>query len=289
MLVPPSTHFKGFEKLINLDLIRVTFVPSIFTNLICKSPLLERLSLIDCTYFDTLEIDAAKFKFFQFVGTSKSISFKNAPILEKVTVHFKEGQLLAGTSPVCSNFTKFFHYLPSLLELELCGTTLEYLIKGGVPESPPTALNNIKSLNILFMSLRDIEVVSSVVYLITSCPKLQDLTIEFYPVVDIVEPIVQLLQAQSQSSSYGAVKLQRVRVIMFTGLEMEMEFMKFMLASAHVLEEINIWNFTLYLSCSGKQMIDEMKNSAGHHPTSNSYLKKSSWKISYHMNPKKRS
>lgn len=46
---------------------------------------------------------------------------------------------------------------------------------------------------------------------------------------------------------------------MFTGLEMEMEFMKFILASALVLEEIFIWNCTLYLFRLCKQMIDEMK------------------------------
>ncbi|KAL3330703.1 hypothetical protein AABB24_034493 [Solanum stoloniferum] len=161
-------------------------------------------------------------------------------MLEKVTVVILGRRLLTDTSPVCSNFPKFFHYMPSLLELDICGTLLEYFIKGGLPESPPTALNNIKSLNISSMSLRSVKVVSSAVYLIRSCPKLQDLTLEFYQVWvgDIVEPVVQLLRAQSSSS--GAVKLQRVQVNMFTGLEMEMEFMKFILASAPVLEEIFI-------------------------------------------------
>uniref|UniRef100_A0A0V0H559 Putative ovule protein n=1 Tax=Solanum chacoense TaxID=4108 RepID=A0A0V0H559_SOLCH len=107
------------------------------------------------------------------------------------------------------------------------------------------------------MSLINSEVVSSAVYLIQTGPKLQDLTIDFYPVGDIVEPAVQLLRAQS--SSYGVVKLQRVRVNMFTGLEMEMEFMKFILASAPVLEEIFIWNFVRVPFRSCKQMIDEMK------------------------------
>uniref|UniRef100_A0A3Q7ILU3 FBD domain-containing protein n=1 Tax=Solanum lycopersicum TaxID=4081 RepID=A0A3Q7ILU3_SOLLC len=103
-------------------------------------------------------------------------------MLEKVTVAILGRRLLNDTSPVCSNFPKFFHYMPSLLELDICGAILEYLIKGGLPESPPTALYNIKSLNILSMSLRNAEVVSSAVYLITSCPKLQDLTLEFYQV-----------------------------------------------------------------------------------------------------------
>ncbi|WMV43077.1 hypothetical protein MTR67_036462 [Solanum verrucosum] len=253
----PPIGFKGFEKLINLDLMDVNFDPSILTNLISKSPLLERLRLRSITSFDILEIDAANLKFFEFIGKTKSISFKNAPMLEKVTVGFLGRRLLTDTSPVCSNFPKFFHYMPSLLELDICGTTLEYLIKGGLPESPPIALNNIKSLIISSMSLINAEVVSSAVYLITSCPKLQDLTIDFYPVGDIVEPAVQLLRAQS--SSYGVVKLQRVRVNMFTGLEMEMAFMKFILASAPLLEEIFIWNCTCFLFRSCKQMIDEMK------------------------------
>ncbi|KAL3361583.1 hypothetical protein AABB24_014449 [Solanum stoloniferum] len=258
-LFHPPLGFKGFEKLINLDLVRVTFDPSIFTNLISKSPLLERLRLRCCTNLDILEIDAANLKFYEFIGKTKSISFRNAPMLEKVTVAILGRRLLTDTSPVCSNFPKFFYYMPSLLELEISGTILEYLIKGGLPESPPNALNNIKSLTISSMSLRNAQVVSSAVYLITSCPKLQDLTLEFYQVGvgDIVEPVVQLLRAQSSSS--GAVKLQKVQVNMFTGLEMEMEFMKFILASAPVLEEIFIWNCTRCLFRSCKQMIDEMK------------------------------
>nr|XP_010325642.1 F-box/FBD/LRR-repeat protein At1g13570 isoform X1 [Solanum lycopersicum] len=257
-LFQPPLGFKGFEKLIKLDLMHVTFDSSILTNLISKSPLLEWLRLRSITNFDILEIDAANLKFLEFIGKTKSISFKNAPMLEKVTVGFLGRRLLTDISPVCSNFPKFFHYMPSLLELDICGTTLEYLIKGGLPENPPTALNNIRTLTISSMSLRYTEVVSSAVYLITSCPKLQDLTIEFYPVGDIVEPAVQLLRPQS--SSYGAMKLlQKVQVNMFTGLEMEMEFMKFILASAPVLEEVSIWNFTRFLFRLCKQMIDEMK------------------------------
>ncbi|WMV11310.1 hypothetical protein MTR67_004695 [Solanum verrucosum] len=149
-LFHPPLSFKEFEKLINLDLVRVTFDPSIFTYLIFKCPLLEQLRLRCCTNFDILEIDAANLKFYEFIGTSR----------------------------------------------------LLYQVWVG----------------------------------------------------DIYEPVVQLLRAQPSSS--GVVKLQRVQVNMFTGLEMEMEFI---LASAPVLEEIFIWNCTRFLFRSCKQMIDEMK------------------------------
>ncbi|WMV41412.1 hypothetical protein MTR67_034797 [Solanum verrucosum] len=157
-------------------------------------------------------------------------------MLEKVTVCFTG--FLTDISPFCSNLTKFFHYMPSLLELHLCDSTLEYLIMGGVPESPSTALNNIKSLKFLSMSLRNVKEVSGAVYLMTSCLKLQHLTIEFVSMHSRVnvEGVVEFLCAQS--FLYGAVKLQRVEVNMFMGLEMEMEFIKYILAYAPVLEEI---------------------------------------------------
>jgi len=78
-------------------------------------------------------------------------------------------------------------------------------------------------------------------------------------VEDIVEPVVEFLRFQS--FSLGAEKLQRVHVNLFMGLEMEMEFMKFILASAPVLKEVFIWNFACLLHRSDKQMMDEMKES----------------------------
>ncbi|XP_009776581.1 F-box/FBD/LRR-repeat protein At1g13570-like [Nicotiana tabacum] len=177
-------------------------------------------------------------------------------MLEKVTVSINS-RVLPDPPPGCSNFTKFFNYMPSLQELDLRGSVLEYLILGGLPKSPPTALNNVKSLSISSISFRNVEEVTCAVYLIKSCRKLEQLTIECESVDNIVEPVVQFLQAQS--SSYGALKLQRVHMNMFIGVEMEMEFVKFILASAPILEEIFIWNFAYLLPRPGAQIMDEIK------------------------------
>uniref|UniRef100_M1DIF3 Ubiquitin-protein ligase n=1 Tax=Solanum tuberosum TaxID=4113 RepID=M1DIF3_SOLTU len=141
-------------------------------------------------------------KWFEFYGTSKSICFKNAPMLRNVNMYL-DPQVLTDPSPVCSNVTKFFHYMPSLQELELSGSTLEEIVG------------------------------------------------------DDVEPDIQLLRAQSISC--GVMKmLQRVEMQGFTGFEMEMEFMKIILASAPVLEEIFVWNMVHYIH-QGTKMMDEMK------------------------------
>jgi len=122
----PPPDFKGFEKLINLDFQSVIFDLAIFKNLISKCPLLERLRLYWCTHFDILEIDAANLKWFEFYGTSKFICFKNAPMLRNINMYL-DPQVLTDPSPVCSNVTKFFHYMPSLQELKLSGSTLEVM------------------------------------------------------------------------------------------------------------------------------------------------------------------
>uniref|UniRef100_A0A3Q7HSU3 FBD domain-containing protein n=1 Tax=Solanum lycopersicum TaxID=4081 RepID=A0A3Q7HSU3_SOLLC len=177
-----------------------------------KWPLIESLRLTRCTEFDILEIDAANLKCFGFFGTLKSICLKNAPILRSVIVWL-------------NSVIPFTCHPPE--ELELGGSSIEYLAMGGIPENLPIALNN----------KYNVDEVSSTGYVITSCAKLQEVTIECGVVGIAVEPVIQLLQAKSFSC--GAVKLlQNVEMHYFIGFEMEIEFVKSILASAPVLKEI---------------------------------------------------
>ncbi|KAK4729848.1 hypothetical protein R3W88_022836 [Solanum pinnatisectum] len=246
-------------KLISINLQHVIFDPTIFRNLITKCPLLESLMLTRCTAFDVLEIDALNLKCFDFLGTSKSICFKNVPMLKTVGVCLN--RILMDTSNFFSNLTKLFHFMPSLEELELGGSSLDYLNMGGIPENPPTALNNVKSVCISDMSFKNVEEVSSAVYLITSCPKLQELTIESIGIV--MEPVIQFLRAKAISC--GAMKLLKsVEMRCFIGFEMEIEFVKFILASAPILKEIFIWSSGQFHR--GTQIMDEIKQFHGESP-----------------------
>nr|XP_016438145.1 PREDICTED: F-box/FBD/LRR-repeat protein At5g53840-like [Nicotiana tabacum] len=84
---------------------------------------------------------------------------------------------------------------------------------------------------------------------------------------NVVEPVVQFLRAQSISSCGVAKLLQRVEMSCFTGAEVEMEFVRFILASAPVLEEILIWNVAHHFLQSTQMMDDEMKQF--HRPSPN--------------------
>ncbi|XP_060207914.1 F-box/FBD/LRR-repeat protein At1g13570-like isoform X1 [Lycium barbarum] len=252
----PPTTFIGFKKLTHIDFHTVTIVPATFGDLISKCPLLEQLRLVACTNFDCLEIDAANLQCFYFIGVLKSICFKNTPKLEQVTVDFRL-RVLADEFPVCSNLVKFFHHTPNLKQLNLDGWVLQYLTVGGLPESPPTALNNVRNLNISHMSFENIEEVVGAVYLITRCPRLQYFSMDA-SIENVEEAGVQFIKAQA--NSYGGMKvLQKVcMLLIYGGLEPQTEFLRFILSSAPALEEIYILNHA-FPDDQVMQMIHEMK------------------------------
>ncbi|XP_027774634.1 uncharacterized protein LOC107027819 [Solanum pennellii] len=81
--------------------------------------------------------------------------------------------------------------MPSPEELELGGSSIEYLAMGGIPEILPTALCNVKFLCILDVFQKyNVDEVSSTGYVITSCAKLQEVTIECGVVGIAVEPVI---------------------------------------------------------------------------------------------------
>lgn len=102
------------------------FFQTVLRNLISQCPFLEILKLNYCTNFDTLEIDAANLKCFEFRGKSKSICFKNAPMLKEVTI-WLDSQVSTDLSPVCSNLINFFYYMTCLMELDIRGVSLKVM------------------------------------------------------------------------------------------------------------------------------------------------------------------
>uniref|UniRef100_M1BA52 Ubiquitin-protein ligase n=2 Tax=Solanum tuberosum TaxID=4113 RepID=M1BA52_SOLTU len=259
-LFHPPPDFKGFKKLVNLGLHCVTFLPTVLNNLISQCPFLEILKLNWCTNFDTLEIDAANLKCFEFRGTSKSICFKNAPMLKEVTIWLNSQVSTDLSAPVCSNLINFFYYMPCLMELDISGVSLKDLTMGGLSGNSPTVLNNVKSLRIQRMLFENSEEVLGAVYLIASCPKLQELTIECEIMNDVVGPVAVVQYLQDHQSLYDSVKLlRRVHMNTFSGFEIEMEFVRLILASAPALEKIFFWNFSCFLHQPGRQLMDKMK------------------------------
>ncbi|KAK4387627.1 hypothetical protein Sango_2369300 [Sesamum angolense] len=79
--------FKGFNRLLRLDLVNVVIAPAEFKMLISKCPMLEYMDVEDL-YNDIgeLEIDAPNLKSFCFSGELVLICFKNASHLSKMSI-----------------------------------------------------------------------------------------------------------------------------------------------------------------------------------------------------------
>lgn len=82
---PPST-FRGFEKLVKLELRNVVFAAERFGIFISNCPLLEQLTLENCPHFFCLRLSSPNLKYLSFHGSFDSVNFKNTPLLQVVSI-----------------------------------------------------------------------------------------------------------------------------------------------------------------------------------------------------------
>ncbi|KAK6158601.1 hypothetical protein DH2020_005915 [Rehmannia glutinosa] len=125
-----------------------------------------------------------------------------------------------------------------LQRVALCARNLrEDLVEHGAPEKLPVSLNMLKTLHLSDMYFEKIEETSCAICFIRSCPNLQRLKITAFT-FDVVDSVADFLR--SQRSSESLTQLKTVKMQLFSGIEAEMEFVKYLLASATALEEMTI-------------------------------------------------
>lgn len=130
---PPPT-FKGFSRLVNLELENVVIVKENFGSFISNCPLLEQLRLDDCSSFDSLKINAPNLKVFSFLGFFKLISFKSIPHLAAISIALVPLDANVKQHEKDNELVKFFHSLPAIENLFLDSNILKFLAVGKVPK-----------------------------------------------------------------------------------------------------------------------------------------------------------
>ncbi|CAI9772289.1 unnamed protein product [Fraxinus pennsylvanica] len=250
----PPLGFKGFNKLLNLDLQNVDLVPQTFASFISACPILERLRMIDCTSFNCLEIDAPALKFLEFHGVFRSISFTYSPLLAEVIISFSSIDFGTGKC-FSSNLITSLSCLPSLEELHMQAFALQELAEDGLPKKLPVTLETLKILHLSDMYFEKIEEIACVLCLIRSSPNLQKLKITAFT-FDVVESVGEYLRAQNSSDCLA--QLKTVDMLLFSGVEPEMEFVKYLLASATGLEEMAILPHAGSVSDGGESIMNEL-------------------------------
>ncbi|KAL6533707.1 hypothetical protein OROHE_013540 [Orobanche hederae] len=251
----PVSGFKGFGKLVNLELQRVALVPETFGKFIASCPSIESLRLINCTSFDCLEIVGPKLKCFEFHGVFGSVKFENCPFLRDVKLTFSSMDFKRGNR-FSLDLVKSFSCLPALEDLQLQAYALEDLVEHGAPEKLLVSLEMLKNLHLSNMYFEKIEEISCAICFIRSCPNLQKLKITAFT-LDVVDCVADFLR--SQRSPQSLTELKTVKMQLFSGNDAEMEFVKYLLASATALEEMTITPHAGSIIDGGESILNQLK------------------------------
>ncbi|CAI9781027.1 unnamed protein product [Fraxinus pennsylvanica] len=115
-LINPPPTFKGFNRLIRLELCNVNIDAEVLKSLISSCPLLEQLLLDFPIEFD-LEIDAPMLRLFQLRCFCSSIYIKRSLHLAAVTVTAYDHYAVDDINYGNCNFVEFFDSLPALHKL----------------------------------------------------------------------------------------------------------------------------------------------------------------------------
>ncbi|KAK9276492.1 hypothetical protein L1049_006026 [Liquidambar formosana] len=237
---PPPT-FKGFSRLVSLDLNSVVLEAELFGSFISSCPLLEQLKLLTCTEFECLEIDAPNLKLLWFFGTLKTICFKNIPLLAIV---------LLGLGDTAENAEEPMEGETSNL--------IKFMAVGNVLKMLPITLNHLKSLDLGDVCFEKVDEISCALCFIGSSPNLQELRISVDTRANaLMKPSVKFSQAQDYSD-FSLNQLQVVKMQYISGVEPELEFIKYLLANSTVLEMMSIQPFKRNVTDRGLKMLEEL-------------------------------
>lgn len=233
----PPPRFKGFSKLISLQLEDILMDAETFGSLISSCPLLEQLTVSGYIPYDSLEISAPNLKSFSFTGDFGSICFKNTLLLAEVTVALC--RVNKNVKHQSSNLIKIGRSLPAVEKLYLEGYFLEFLALGNVPKRLPILFNNLKVLHLDEMDFSNLDEILCSLCLITSSPNLEELRVVAYAGDIARDAVVEYFGTQNLSH-YSLKRLQKVKMEEISNFEPELEFIKFILASSPSLEQMEV-------------------------------------------------
>ncbi|XP_028069214.1 F-box/FBD/LRR-repeat protein At1g13570-like [Camellia sinensis] len=239
---PPE--FKGFSRLLKLELYEVVVTADILSRLISSSPLLERLSLQNSTSIDCLEINAPNLRFLLCEIHAGSICLKNAVQLASIAIDLMASMDVEEFEEAeTSKLVTLFGNLPVIEFLELDYYYLRYMSAGGVPKRLPTTLNNLKFLYLNQICFGQLNEILVFLCLIRSSPNLVKIRILVHTdetADDVIDnPVLKLLEKQDWSD-VSLNQLRAVEMYDISIMRSELEFIKLLLAKSPMLETMII-------------------------------------------------
>ncbi|XP_019234275.1 PREDICTED: F-box/FBD/LRR-repeat protein At1g13570-like [Nicotiana attenuata] len=246
-LIRSSPLFKGFDRLISLELGGVTISSEFLGSLISKCPLLENLVLKHVDTSNPTEISALKLRSFVFIGNIHLIDLKIVPLLSKITYEPTEFSVEAGY-----NLAKIFESIPALEHLSWSNYNFQVDDAGPaevIPTRLPSALNSLKRLYLSWITLGEFFEFSFALCLIRSSPYIEEIEIEGCVDVDgeYYEPVPRdaVDEIPASFSDMTFYHLRTVKIKSLAGADAEMQLIKVLLAKSPMLVRMVIEPYEL--------------------------------------------
>ncbi|XP_060212291.1 F-box/FBD/LRR-repeat protein At1g13570-like [Lycium barbarum] len=197
-LIIPTPAFKGFDRLISLELCDVKISSKLLECFISHCLLLEQLVLkISGVLIDDIEISAPMLRSFDYTCNIRFVYLKNVPRLANLSL--KDGGYFhrAGTFTLAKFFESFF----ALEHLHLDNDSVKFFagVGGAVLKRLLFDLNCVRCLYLSDFCLGELEVTLCALFLIRSFPCLQYMEIEVDDGDNNI-PALECLEASSRMS-----------------------------------------------------------------------------------------
>lgn len=229
---------EGFDRLISLELCKVTISSELLGHLISHCPLLEKLVLKIAKTLNITEINAPMLRSFDFTGSISSICLKNVPLLAKLSLICENSSMEAEMF----DYAKFFQSR-SALEHLILNFRYSQFFADEAPTRLPFYLNRVKHLNLSHVELKESYTRSCALCLIRSFPHLEYLKVEVLSrrlVYDEADSGIQESLELEHFSDVTFNHLREVQIIGFSGTTPEMQLIKVLLAKSPVLVKMYI-------------------------------------------------
>ncbi|KAJ3699930.1 hypothetical protein LUZ61_003635 [Rhynchospora tenuis] len=238
--------FNGFKALRSMELLKFTSTTADLTKLLSNCPVLESLVLISMRVSIGLEIRALRLKMLIINGSFDYIRLE-APMLVNAKI------LLRNSDTCClaknggkSNLEEALGSLVHIKRLKMKEKFVKYLAKGCLPDHLPYMFNHLKKVSIK-LNLHCFEETRVACILFHNAPNLQDL----YILADVrskEEDPSTLSSFWDAEAAHGLVfnQLKTVFMEQYEACEPMLTFVKIILGSAPLLEEMILRESTIY-------------------------------------------
>ncbi|EPS65737.1 hypothetical protein M569_09037, partial [Genlisea aurea] len=239
-LLKPPLEFSGFRSLRSLDLQHITMDQHSFERMVSGCPVLERLTVMNFDGFTLLNVQAPNLVFFDVGGAFEDVAFRDTFRLAVVSIALYENngfERSFASGGGGGNIVKFFASLPHIQRLEVQSFFLKYLAAGSIPVELPAPCTNLNYLSIR-INFNDLSDNLATLCLLRSSPNLHELEI----LVRTEEQFGSWKSLTVSGSYYdfALFRLRSMRVVGVSGQKLELDFVKFVLESAPVLEKVTV-------------------------------------------------